>query len=162
MDNRYYNYDCPPLMNDGRFISSYIRSNVFDQYIRTTNNIQSAQDYKNFLQNNGDKVLNNLKSHIRENNTCRIEGRCLPMAEPKTNDVVNYLNNNKVNDNFIYQYTNDQNNNLLEIDDTNLYETTTYNNLNIENTSFDQEYAQNTLKNTFAKSVYKEQQKNNL
>ena len=52
MDNRYYKYNCPPFLNDGRFLSSHIRSRVFDQYIRNINNVQSAQEYKHFLQNN--------------------------------------------------------------------------------------------------------------
>jgi len=93
MDNRYYNYNCPPLMNDGRFLTSYVRSKVFDQYIRNVNNIDSSHQYKLFLQNNGDQILNNLKSYLRENNTCKIEGKCLPKSIPKTFDY-NFLNEN--------------------------------------------------------------------
>ena len=54
MDNRYYNYSCPPLMNDGRFISSYVRSSTFDQYVRNVNNIENGTSYRHYLQNNGD------------------------------------------------------------------------------------------------------------
>ena len=46
MDNRYFKYGCPPLMNDGRFISNYIRSSTFDQYVRNLNNIESVDDSK--------------------------------------------------------------------------------------------------------------------
>ena len=53
MDNRYYNYKCPPLMQDARFITNYTRSRIFEQKIRGVNNIESAQDYKIFLQTNG-------------------------------------------------------------------------------------------------------------
>jgi len=92
MDNRYYNYDCPPLMNDGRFLSSYIRSNVFDQYVRTVNSINTSQEYKHFLQNNGDQIINNLKSHLKQNNTCKINGKCLPMSKPNNFKIDNNQN----------------------------------------------------------------------
>ena len=32
-------------------------------YIRNINNVQSAQEYKHFLQNNGDQIINNLNNH---------------------------------------------------------------------------------------------------
>lgn len=81
MDNRYHNYGCPPLMNDGRFISSYIRSSTYDQYIRNMNNIESAHDYRHYLQNNSNEILNRTKTYLRKHNTCAVEGRCLPMNE---------------------------------------------------------------------------------
>lgn len=85
MDNRYHNYGCPPLMNDGRFISNYIRSSTYDQYIRNMNNIESANDYRHYLQNNSDVILNRMKGYLRQNNTCAIEGRCLSMNNDKIN-----------------------------------------------------------------------------
>ena len=84
MDNRYYNYSCPPLMNDGRFISNYTRSSTFDQYIRHQNKINSAHEYKHYLQNNGDKIINNIKAYLHQNNTCYVGGKCLPMTGPIT------------------------------------------------------------------------------
>jgi len=83
MDNRYFNYECPPLMNDGRFISNYIRSSTFDQKIRTINSIYSAHEYRNYIQNNGSTLINNIKSYLHENNTCGVEGRCLPISGSK-------------------------------------------------------------------------------
>ena len=84
MDNRYYNYNCPPLMNDGRFISSYVRSSTFDQYVRNINNIENGNDYRHYLQNNGYEIMNNIKAYLRQNNTCSVEGKCLPMSGPIT------------------------------------------------------------------------------
>lgn len=108
MDNRYYKYNCPALMNDGRFISSYVRSRTFDQYIRNINNIESAHEYKHFLQKNGDQILNNLKGYLRETNICTIEGQCLPVSESE-NYTKNYLNNkNKNNNNFLNQINNNK------------------------------------------------------
>jgi len=80
MDNRYYNYGCPPLMNDGRFLSNYVRASVFDQFIRTSNNIETGHDFRHYLQNNGAEIMNNLKAHFRETSTCSVEGKCLPLS----------------------------------------------------------------------------------
>jgi hypothetical protein len=84
MDNRYHNYDCPPLMNDGRFINNYVRSSTFDQYVKNINNIENATKYRHYLQNNGHEIMNNLKSYLRQNNTCNVEGKCLPISNPTT------------------------------------------------------------------------------
>ncbi len=75
-DNRYFSYDCPALMEDGRFITNYTRQRVFDQYIRGINNINSAQDYKEFLQKNGDTIINRERAYNDSNNICKIEGKC--------------------------------------------------------------------------------------
>jgi hypothetical protein len=82
-DNRYFEYGCPPLMNDGRFISNYVRSSTFDQYIRLSNNINSSHDYRRFIQNNGQQIINNMKAFYHENNICGVEGKCLPISNCK-------------------------------------------------------------------------------
>jgi hypothetical protein len=79
MDNRYFKYNCPALMNDGRFLTNYTRSSTFDQFIRNENNINSAQDYKNYLQQNGEVIMNNVKAYLNETNTCVVKGQCLPL-----------------------------------------------------------------------------------
>ena len=35
MNNRYWLEGCPPLMQDGKFITNYVRSSVYDQSIRS-------------------------------------------------------------------------------------------------------------------------------
>lgn len=89
MDNRYYNYNCPPLMNDGRFINNYVRSSTFDQYIRNVNNIENGTNYRHYLQNNGYQIINNIKAYLHQNNTCSVEGKCLPMSGPTTPIIPN-------------------------------------------------------------------------
>ena len=79
-DNRYFSYDCPALMQDGRFITNYTRQRVFDQYIRGINNINSAQDYKDFLQNNGDTIINRERAYNDEQNICKIDGKCVSVS----------------------------------------------------------------------------------
>jgi hypothetical protein len=79
-NNRYFSYDCPALMQDGRFITNYIRQRTFDQYIRGINNIDSAQDYKDFLQQNGDTIMNRERAYNDEKNICKIDGKCVPVS----------------------------------------------------------------------------------
>jgi hypothetical protein len=76
MDNRYWSYGCPPIMQDGRHITNYTRMNVFDQFIRNTNEIKSGTDYRHFLQTNGDTLLNRERAFIEKSNTCQISGTC--------------------------------------------------------------------------------------
>ena len=58
MDNRYWSNGCPALMQDGRFITNHVRSAVYDQFVKNVNNIQSAHDYRLYLQQHGDEILN--------------------------------------------------------------------------------------------------------
>jgi hypothetical protein len=81
MDNRYYQYGCPPLMQDARFITNYLQNRIVEQYIRNINKIDSAQDYKNFLQKNGAAILDREFEFFTKNNTCNVNGRCLPIPE---------------------------------------------------------------------------------
>ena len=70
MDNRSYTCNCPPLMQDGRFISSYIRSRSVDQFIKNINNINTVHNYKLYLQDNTTQILTNLNKLLTENYMC--------------------------------------------------------------------------------------------
>jgi hypothetical protein len=85
MDNRYFNYKCPPLMQDGRFITNYLDNSIFEQYIRNVNNINSAQDYKRFLQNNGDTIINRERAYLESINTCAVHGKCMAINDKISN-----------------------------------------------------------------------------
>lgn len=80
MDNRYYNYNCPALMNDGRFISNHVRSSTFDQYVKSVNNINTGSEYRKYLQENSTEIMNNIKAYLHEKNTCTVGGKCLPLS----------------------------------------------------------------------------------
>jgi hypothetical protein len=77
MDNRYFNHGCPALMNDGRFITNYNRFPIFEQYIKNINNISSVHEYKKFLQQNGDLILNNERAYFNKINTCILSGNTI-------------------------------------------------------------------------------------
>ena len=80
MDNRYYNYKCPPLMQDARFITNYMRTRVFEQKIRDVNKIESAHDYKVFLQTNGETIMNRERAYLESTNTCSVNGECVKLS----------------------------------------------------------------------------------
>ena len=79
-DNRYFSYNCPALMQDGRFITNYTQRRTFDQYIRGMNKIDSAQDYKDFLQMNGDSILNKERTYNEDNFICKKDDKCVPIS----------------------------------------------------------------------------------
>ena len=76
MDNRNFKEGCPPLMSDGRFVTSYVDSGVLVQFIRHVNEIGSAQDFKNFMQKNAVEIMNKERNFIVEKNTCDVNGKC--------------------------------------------------------------------------------------
>lgn len=80
MDNRHFKYGCPPLMQDGRFITNYMGNRIFEQYIRNINKINSAQEYKQFLQSKGDIILNKERAYHQKINTCGVQGKCVPLS----------------------------------------------------------------------------------
>jgi hypothetical protein len=80
MDNRYWSYGCPSLMQDGKFITNYVRGKVVDQYIRNLNQIGGTHEFRNFLQNKGSEIMRLERDSLIKNNTCNINGRCLPLS----------------------------------------------------------------------------------
>lgn len=86
MDNRYFNHGCPALMQDARFITNYTRGRVFDQFIRSTNNIESVHDYRTFLQSNADTIMTREREYAEKQNTCSLNGECAELGNKNTFD----------------------------------------------------------------------------
>ena len=62
MDNRYYNYGCPAIMHDGRFITNYVRGRVVDQIIKHLNiSFMKRLSYQIFI---CPKQMNMIIAHI--------------------------------------------------------------------------------------------------
>lgn len=55
-NNKYS--DCPPRMSDGRHFTDYRPSNQLELLLASDNNIQSSHQYRNFLQKNGNVIMN--------------------------------------------------------------------------------------------------------
>lgn len=76
MDNRYSKYGCPGIQIDSRNLTNYYPRRAFEQFIKGTNNIESAHDYKTFLQQNADTIMERETNYIIQNNTCAVNGAC--------------------------------------------------------------------------------------
>lgn len=79
-------------MSDGRFVTSYVDSDILVQFIRHVNEIGSAQDFKNFMTKNAVEIMNKERNFIVEKNTCDVNGKCSGEIEGFGNtDVANSL-----------------------------------------------------------------------
>ena len=87
MDNRYFNYGCPAINSDARNLTNYYPHRTFNQFIRKTNNLESAQDYRHFLQNNGSTIMQNEMNYFLDNNTCSVNGECKPINRMQDEQV---------------------------------------------------------------------------
>ena len=89
MDNRYFNYKCPALMQDARFITNYMESRVFEQQIRNINNLGSVHDFKSFLQTNAETIINKERNYLESVNKCCVNGACLSKGcdKPKSENT---------------------------------------------------------------------------
>lgn len=88
MDNRYWSYGCPPIMQDARHITNYTRMNVFDQFIRNVNKIENGHSYRHFLQNYGDEIMNRERAYAEKTFTCSVAGRCVPISGKEPLNVI--------------------------------------------------------------------------
>jgi len=68
--------DCPPLMSDGRFITYYNSSNDLTEAARKINGIRNPNEFRTFMQNNGDKFINAERNYFDKNNRCRPTVAC--------------------------------------------------------------------------------------
>jgi len=69
MDN--YFHECPPMMEDqGRPIADFLSSVRRDEYIKYINNIYRDDEYRLFLQQNGQEIQNREWAYHRMNNSC--------------------------------------------------------------------------------------------
>jgi len=44
------------------------------------NEITDGAGYRHFLQTNGEQILNKERQSLVKNNTCNVNGRCLPLS----------------------------------------------------------------------------------
>ena len=85
MDNRFWPLSCPAKMADGRHSTNYMNPRVFNQKIRSINELGSSHEYRQFLQNNANKIMENERKYIDENFKCEV--RCQdeePIVDNKT------------------------------------------------------------------------------
>ena len=72
MDNVYNS--CPPKMNDSRFLTDFRSANTREQYVKTVNNFVRDDDYRVFLQQNAENIIdrdwNYMKDKSCKNSVC--------------------------------------------------------------------------------------------
>lgn len=68
MDNFYKG--CPAKMEDGRFLTDYRTSNTREQYIKSINGFVRDDEYRMFLQQNGEQILDKEWTHLKDKNLC--------------------------------------------------------------------------------------------
>jgi len=68
MDNFYQN--CPAKMDDGRFTTNYRTDSCINEQIKYVNGIVRDDDYRYFLQQNGQKLMENEWSYLKNNYYC--------------------------------------------------------------------------------------------
>jgi hypothetical protein len=68
MDN-FYN-QCPPMMSDGRHFTDYKTATRRNEYIRYINNIVRDDQYRLFLQQNGEDIMDNVWDFHKKNTNC--------------------------------------------------------------------------------------------
>jgi hypothetical protein len=115
MDNRYYKYGCPGINIDSRNLTNYYSNRSFEQFIRSTNNIDSAQDYKNFLQMNAGTIMERENAYIVKNNTCNVNGRCNPRDFKPIDVSLSFLQSTLCNDQKLFIHSVEQTNTDLHL-----------------------------------------------
>ena len=62
--------DCPAIMNDGRAFTDYRSSCYINDIIRVKNGITNSYDYRQFLINNGNEIMNSIRLYNIEKSAC--------------------------------------------------------------------------------------------
>ncbi len=83
-DNRYMG--CPAIMEDGRFMSTYVSSQVIVDAVKRANGIDLCKydnnDMRAFFQRNAVKLMNKERQFILDNNVCLIPKKPLIIELP--------------------------------------------------------------------------------
>lgn len=61
---------CPPKMNDARFLADYRTPTVREQFNKSINGITRDDDYRLFLQQNAERIMDTEWVYYRKTNSC--------------------------------------------------------------------------------------------
>lgn len=68
MDNFFKG--CPPKMSDGRLFTEHRASVYVDEHVKAMNGITRDDNYRMFLQENGEKIANKEWDYMKDNKSC--------------------------------------------------------------------------------------------
>lgn len=77
MDNFYP--ECPAKMDDARFLTDYRTSNTREQYIKSINGFVNTDQYRTFLQENAEQIMDREWDQLTLHNSCK-STTCIYMA----------------------------------------------------------------------------------
>ena len=83
MDNFYKN--CPPRMDDARFLTDYRIANTREQNIKMINGFVNDDEYRLFLQQNGEFIMDKEWTVIKGKNSCKTNC-CIHTDPTRTNN----------------------------------------------------------------------------
>lgn len=84
MNNALHNFDCPPLMSDGRHATDYRPSCYVHSLIIGQNGITNANQMRYFLQHNGAQLMEVNRDYFIKKNMCQ---SCMfEHVDPNRND----------------------------------------------------------------------------
>ena len=69
-NNLYFQFNCPPNMNDTRFMTEYHPKDTLEDFYESVLQSTSEHDYRKKLQNNGEKIMAGTLYFQLKNNTC--------------------------------------------------------------------------------------------
>ena len=75
MDN--YFKQCPPMMSDGRLFTDYRSTTQREENIKYINGIQNEDEYRMFLQNNADTIINREWQMNDKLKSCKNANACI-------------------------------------------------------------------------------------
>ena len=61
---------CPAKMSDGRLFTNYLLNSKLNTFIKDVNSIKTEHEYRNFLQKNGEKMINNERTFNEKHKRC--------------------------------------------------------------------------------------------
>ena len=71
MDN--FHIGCPARMSDGRFLTDHRTANTREQYIKAINGFVNDDEFRLFLQKNGEQIMDKEWDVLRKKNSCHTE-----------------------------------------------------------------------------------------
>jgi hypothetical protein len=103
MSNNVYK-QCPAKMEDGRFITRYESSNDITNTIQSLNHIHSSNQFRLFLQQNTDKIIDSERKYNDQHYTCAPPFACsegyvhTSNLKQIDNKKTNHVYNNSINE----------------------------------------------------------------
>lgn len=89
MDN--YFQECPPMMDDGRFLTDYRSSQVREELFRYKNCVPSENEARTFRIDNADQIMDDEWNYLRKEKSCMPEKKCFHKS-PTTRVTTAYNN----------------------------------------------------------------------